>query len=64
MNLLIVSVVVMLAIEADIDEPESSELFQAYPGILADQNVIPPELWPDFEELEEELKGTPASVPA
>lgn len=30
----------MLAIEADIDDPDSSELFQAYPGLLKDHHAV------------------------
>lgn len=30
----------MLAIESDIDEPDSSELFQAYPGLLKDHHAV------------------------
>ena len=30
----------MLAIEADIDDPENSALFQAYPGVLSDHHAV------------------------
>ncbi len=30
----------MLAIESDIDDPDSSELFQAYPGLLKDHHAV------------------------